>query len=80
MKTTFEIKYVDGDVLYSCQAESARDAVEQAVKAHADLTCANLAEANLSYADLTDAHLMRADLSGAILTDTCLDEPTEESK
>ncbi|MGH8321911.1 MAG: pentapeptide repeat-containing protein [Gammaproteobacteria bacterium] len=64
----FEIKHkLSGAVLFSCEAESLKDCVEAAIKAHADLSYADLSYANLSRADLSYADLSRADLSYADL-------------
>ena len=46
-------------------------AVKEAVKARADLSCANLRDADLSCADLRDADLREADLRGAYLNGVC---------
>ena len=51
-----EITHVNGTVLYTCEATSVREAVEQACRE------ANLSGANLSGADLTGADLYRANL------------------
>ena len=65
----FEIKsWINGGVLFSCETESLKLAVELAVKSHANLSYANLHNANLSYADLRDADLYNADLSYANLS------------
>jgi hypothetical protein len=57
----------DGSVLYQCEAESVKDAVNKAIKANADLSSADLSYANLSYANLSSANLRSADLSYANL-------------
>ncbi|WWQ13004.1 hypothetical protein PQ43W_58 [Ralstonia phage PQ43W] len=63
-----EIKHlITGDVLFECDAESLKSAVEQAVKGGADLSGADLSGADLRGADLSGADLSGADLSGADL-------------
>ena len=69
----FEIKTIDGDVLWDGEAENVKAAVEKAVKVRAylrgaDLSGAYLRGADLSGADLSGADLRRADLSGADLS------------
>jgi hypothetical protein len=61
-----------GEVLYTAQVETVREALEAAVTARANLAGANLAGANLTGANLdganlTDANLARANLDGANL-------------
>jgi hypothetical protein len=69
----FEIKSrFSGSVLFECEAESMKFAVEMAVNkranlAGANLSDANLSDANLAGADLSDAYLRDADLSDAYL-------------
>jgi len=68
-----EIKRYSGAVLYSTEAASMRDALEQACRSgaylsRANLSRANLYGANLYGADLSRANLSRADLSGADLS------------
>ena len=53
------------NVLYSCDAENLRDAVENAIKAGANLAGANLTDANLTGANLTGAYLTGANMAGA---------------
>jgi uncharacterized protein YjbI with pentapeptide repeats len=77
-----EIKNCSGEVIFACEAESMRAAVEKAITVgtslrdadlagadlgEADLRCANLNEANLEGVDLSGANLRGADLSGAFL-------------
>ena len=57
----------NGEVLYSGEHESLREAVEAAVSADANLADANLAGANLANAYLANAYLARANLVGANL-------------
>ena len=57
----------NGEVLYSGEHESLREAVEAAVSADANLAGANLAGANLAGANLAGADLAGADLAGANL-------------
>jgi uncharacterized protein YjbI with pentapeptide repeats len=87
-KMKFEIKSrFSGSVLFECEAESMKFAVEMAVNKRANLAGANLSDANLSDAnlagadlsdaylrdaDLSDAYLRGADLSGADLSDANL--------
>ncbi len=69
--------WLSGNVIFECEAESIRDACEQASRAGADLSGADLRSANLrsailrsadlSGADLRSANLRSADLSGADL-------------
>ena len=61
-----------GEVLYSGEHASLKEAVEAAVKAHAYLAGANLVQANLAGASLAGANLARAYLAGANLTDANL--------
>ena len=64
----------DESVLFECEVPddmssglSTRYALEQAVKARANLTRANLAEANLTEANLAEANLAEANLAGVNL-------------
>jgi uncharacterized protein YjbI with pentapeptide repeats len=76
-KMKIEIKSTSGEVLFSTDAETLRDAVIAAVEdgadlshanlCRADLPGANLRDANLSSANLRDANLFNADLSYADL-------------
>jgi hypothetical protein len=72
--TVIEIKNRwTGAVLYRAEtAGTMRQAVEEAVKARADLRGADLRAANLSYADLSYADLRGADLRDANLSDANL--------
>ena len=54
-------------VIFECEADSMKVAVELACKQGADLSDANLRGANLRGADLSGAYLRNADLSGANL-------------
>jgi hypothetical protein len=70
-------KRITGEVLWSGEAASSREAAIAAVKAGANLAGANLAGANLAGADLAganlaDADLARANLAGANLADAYL--------
>jgi hypothetical protein len=56
-----------GEVLYTAQVETVREALEAAVTARANLARANLAGANLAGANLDGANLARANLAGANL-------------
>ena len=63
-----QIKHrVSGAVLFECEAENLKVAVEQAVASGANLSDANLSDANLSGANLSDANLSDANLSDAYL-------------
>ena len=57
----------DLSVIFECEAESIKIAIELAIKQKANLSRANLYGADLSGADLSGANLSRADLSGANL-------------
>ena len=59
-------------VIYSCEAETIKEAVEKAVKEGAYLEWANLGDANLEGANLVDANLEGAYLGGAYLGDANL--------
>jgi len=68
-----EIKSVSGKVLYSSEATSLKECMENAVKDYTDLRGAYLSGADLrgaylSGADLSGAYLSGADLSGADLS------------
>jgi len=64
----FEIKHrFSGGILFSCESETLKLAVNLAIKSNADLRSADLSYANLSYADLSSANLSSADLSYANL-------------
>ena len=67
-----EIKHINGTVLYTCEASSVCEAVEQACRDRAYLSGANLFGADLSGADLSGADLSGADLSRAYLSGTDL--------
>lgn len=61
-------RYLDDKVLYEApQAETVKEAVEQAVADRANLSGANLVRANLVRANLGDANLIGAHLIGARL-------------
>jgi len=63
IKNRFDLK-----VIFECEADSLRIAVELAIKQKTDLSGANLSGANLYRADLSMADLSRADLSMADLS------------
>jgi hypothetical protein len=64
----YEIKYyTTGEVIYSTEAESLREAVEKAVRSNVSLQGADLRGADLRGADLREANLRRADLRSANL-------------
>ncbi len=56
-----------GEVIYTSQKETLREAVIEAVESGANLSGAYLSDADLSGADLRGAYLSDADLSGANL-------------
>ena len=58
----------EAKVLFECEADSLKIAVELAVKQKANLSRADLSWANLSRADLSGADLRGADLRGADLS------------
>ena len=65
----FEIKHrFSGGILFSCESETLKLAVNLAIKSNADLRSADLSYANLRYADLSSADLRSADLSYANLS------------
>jgi hypothetical protein len=68
VKIKFEIKSHLGNVLFTYEAETLREAVEQAVKSGAYLGGANLGGAYLGGANLGGANLSGANLSGANLS------------
>jgi hypothetical protein len=57
-----------GAALYTAEAETLKNAAEQAIKTGANLTKADLTEADLAGANLTGANLSEADLTRANLT------------
>jgi uncharacterized protein DUF5758/pentapeptide repeat protein len=67
-KRPFKIKdRYSGRVLFETEAETLKDAVEEAVTLQVSLTCADLRNADLGGAWLAQAELSNADLSGANL-------------
>jgi hypothetical protein len=64
----FEIKHLDGRILFTHDGECFRDCVAAAVKSGANLFGADLYRANLSGADLYRANLYGASLYGANLS------------
>ena len=71
MKIEIKHRYTQ-EAVYSCEAETIKEAVEKAVKENAnlrnaDLRNADLRNANLSNADLWNANLSNADLENANL-------------
>ena len=76
MKTTIQIKSTSGDVLYehTCEDNSVKKAVEEAVKNNVSLRGANLSGADLRKADLRGANLRGADLRKADLRGAFLPE------
>ena len=58
----------DASVIFECEANSVRMAVELAINSGANLSRADLSGANLSGANLSRADLSRANLSGADLS------------
>ena len=67
-KKTIQIKnrYTE-EIIFECEAESIKEAVEIAIMKKANLSEANLRKANLSEADLWKADLRKANLSEADL-------------
>jgi uncharacterized protein YjbI with pentapeptide repeats len=63
----FEIKHISGKIIWNCEAESFKDAVELAVAQNINLEAANLQGANLQGANLQGANLREANLQGANL-------------
>jgi len=59
-------------VLFETEAETLKDAVEEAVELQVDLCCADLRKADLRGAWLANAQLSNADFSGASLFNTTL--------
>ena len=66
MKVQIKSRF-DASVLFKCEADSFKLAVECAVKSRADLSRANLSGADLYGANLSRANLSGADLYGANL-------------
>jgi hypothetical protein len=77
METTIEIKSISGDVLYehTCEDNSVKKAVEEAVKDRTYLRVANLCGANLCGADLCEADLsnVKVDHATAMFFPQCPD-------
>ena len=76
MKTIIEIKSIFGNLLFSHECETLKEALAKAVESRADLSEANLrgadlSEAYLSWADLSDADLSGADLDFSVLHFSC---------
>ena len=67
MKVQIKSRF-DASVLFKCEADSFKLAVECAVKSRADLSRANLSGADLYGANLSRANLSGANLSGANLS------------
>jgi hypothetical protein len=59
---------LDGNVVFSCEASTMKEAVEAAVREKAHLSCANLSDAYLGGAYLSGANLYGAYLRGANLS------------
>jgi len=72
-KKTIQIKnrYTE-EIIFECEAESIKEAVEIAIMKKANLSEANLRKANLSEADLWKANLSEANLSEANLSEADL--------
>ena len=69
----FEIKNrYDNSVIFACDAETLREAVETAVRKSISLNYASLDGASLNYASLDGASLKRASLDGASLNGASL--------
>lgn len=77
MKTTIQIKYTSGDVLYehTCEDNSVKKTVEEAVKDKTFLLLADLRGADLRGADLSGADLsnVKADSTTAMFFPQCPD-------
>ena len=72
-KKPFEIKdRYSGRVLFETEAETLKDALEEAVMSSMNLSCADLRNADLREACLANANLSNADFSGASLFKTVL--------
>ena len=72
-KKPFKIKdRYSGRVLFETEAETLRDALEEAVELQVKLTCADLRNADLGGACLAQAQLSNADFSGANLFNATL--------
>ena len=67
-----EIKSVSGKTLYVSDKQTIKEALEEAVAAHANLAYANLADANLAFSNLGGANLAHANLAHANLADANL--------
>ena len=72
MSTQRIVRWDTGAVLWEGEAETVKDAVVSAVKAHANLGGADLRDANLRGANLGNADLVNADLWVANLRDANL--------
>jgi uncharacterized protein YjbI with pentapeptide repeats len=72
LATKIEIKSIRGEVLFTCNAKSLREAVITAVRAGVDLFGASLFNADLSGIDLPGADLSDTDLSDANLSNADL--------
>jgi hypothetical protein len=59
MKIEIKHRYTN-EVIYSCEAENIKEAVEKAVKENSNLENANLENANLGYANLENVNLENA--------------------
>jgi hypothetical protein len=75
MEFSIRHRFTD-NVLFACDAENMREAVEKAIAAGAYLAGANLARANLAGANLDGANLAGANLDGANLDGANLDGET----
>ena len=71
---TIKISDDSGDIIYSSEKTTMKEAVEEAVKSKANLSEADLSKADLSKADLSKANLSEADLSEADLYEADLYE------
>ena len=68
-KVNIEIKNRwTGDIIYSSEKTTMKEAVEESVKSEADLSEADLSKADLSEADLFEANLSKANLFEANLS------------
>lgn len=74
MNKEIRIKNIDGEILftYTCDNNSLKETIEQAIRQNINLRGADLRDINLSGSDLNHANLRYADLRGANLRETSL--------
>jgi hypothetical protein len=78
MKIEIKHRYTQ-EAVYSCEAETIKEAVEKAVKEDANLWNADLRNAKLRNADLRNADLRNADLENADLRNADLEDANLEN-